>query len=160
MPASSDVNAGDDATAVQYNDLRADVVNVVTGHGHTGVSEDGKLIGLDGLAQEVKDTLGSPKSIQTFAVAFTVTTPSSGGKARFETITNQAITAVDLAKSYIVSQGFEIASVAGANADEHQVGLEFTSTTNVRITANHQETPVTPSKAYPYTVYFTVVEWP
>ena len=80
MPASADVNAGDDATAVQYNDLRADVVNVVTGHGHTGVSEDGKLIELDGLAQEVKDTLGSPASIQRFSTVVSIVVGGGGIK--------------------------------------------------------------------------------
>lgn len=36
MGASSDVTTGSNATAAQYNNLRADVVNTSTGHDHDG----------------------------------------------------------------------------------------------------------------------------
>ena len=41
MSNSADVNAGDDALASQYNNLRADVLNISTGHTHNGT--DSKL---------------------------------------------------------------------------------------------------------------------
>jgi hypothetical protein len=51
MPLSGTVQAGiDTVLASQYNNLRDDVLNVSTGHTHTGVSEDGKLIPTGGIA--------------------------------------------------------------------------------------------------------------
>ena len=161
MPASADVNAGDDATAVQYNDLRADVVNVVSGHGHTGVSEDGKLIELDGLAQEVKDTLGSPASIQRFSTVVDIVVPGSGAKNRFELLVNQAITSIDLAKSYVVFQGFEIDWAAtGLSADDYTAKAQLTSATNVEVIANVTATPSGVGATHTVTVHYAVVEWP
>lgn len=45
MANSADVVAGTAATAAQFNNLRADVLNTTTGHGHTGSSEGGLYIG-------------------------------------------------------------------------------------------------------------------
>lgn len=42
---SGDVNAGDAATAVQYNDLREDVLDPITGHKHDGTAEGGTALG-------------------------------------------------------------------------------------------------------------------
>jgi hypothetical protein len=44
MPNSGTVTAGSVALASQYNNLRDDVLNVSTGHTHTGASEDGKKV--------------------------------------------------------------------------------------------------------------------
>jgi hypothetical protein len=44
MPNSGTVTAGSVALASQYNNLRDDVLNVSTGHKHTGASEDGAQI--------------------------------------------------------------------------------------------------------------------
>ena len=44
MPNSGTVTAGSAALASQYNNLRDDVLNIVTGHGHSGVGEDGKAV--------------------------------------------------------------------------------------------------------------------
>ena len=41
-PLSSDVSAGDDVLASQYNNLRADVLDPTTGHDHEGV--EGKIL--------------------------------------------------------------------------------------------------------------------
>ncbi len=154
---SGDVNAGDAATAVQYNDLREDVVNVVTGHGHTGVSEDGKLIGLDGLAQEVKDTLGSPKSIQRFEV----TIAFSGGD-EINTITaNQAITAIDLAKSYVILNGYRWVGTAYTGGDVQDVAVKarLTSTTNVELIASRVQND-TAVLNFSIIAQIVVIEWP
>ena len=43
MANSADVSSGDLATAVQYNNLRADVLNTSSGHTHTGT--DSKNLG-------------------------------------------------------------------------------------------------------------------
>ena len=43
-PISSPVSAGDNILDSQYNNLRADVLNVSTGHRHSGAAEDGRLI--------------------------------------------------------------------------------------------------------------------
>lgn len=53
MPNSSEVVAGQDAVmAVQYNNLRDDILDTSTGHGHTGVGEDGKQInGADAIVE-------------------------------------------------------------------------------------------------------------
>lgn len=47
MANSADVNAGDDILASQYNDLREDVLDPVTGHDHEGA--DGKVLGTGAL---------------------------------------------------------------------------------------------------------------
>jgi hypothetical protein len=44
MANSGTVTAGSAALASQYNNLRDDVLNVSTGHTHTGASEDGKKV--------------------------------------------------------------------------------------------------------------------
>ena len=44
MANSGTVTAGSAALASQYNNLRDDVLNITTGHGHSGVGEDGKAI--------------------------------------------------------------------------------------------------------------------
>ncbi len=44
MPNSGTVTAGSAALASQYNNLRDDVLNIITGHGHSGVGEDGKAV--------------------------------------------------------------------------------------------------------------------
>lgn len=159
MPASADVNGGDDATAVQYNDLREDVVDVVTGHGHTGVSEDGKLIGLDGLAQEVKDTLGSPKSIQRFKTTVSITMTVASGQQK--AIANQTITAVDLAKSYIVMAGREVTLPTPPTPfDTLDMRARLTTSTNVEIEATIQNPGQTGIKVIDLEMEYQVVEWP
>jgi len=44
MANSADVSAGDSATAAQYNNLRADALNISTGHVHSGSTDGGKVI--------------------------------------------------------------------------------------------------------------------
>lgn len=51
MANSSDVSAGDDILASQYNNLRADVLNTSTGHTHNGT--DAKSIAVDGTTLEI-----------------------------------------------------------------------------------------------------------
>jgi len=50
-PNSSDTTAGADGSATQYNNLRADVLNISTGHTHSGSANEGKLV--TGLATTV-----------------------------------------------------------------------------------------------------------
>jgi len=55
MANSSTVGSGDDVLATQYNNLRKDVLDVTTGHDHTGAADEGKTIDhgdLDGLADD------------------------------------------------------------------------------------------------------------
>lgn len=44
MANSYTVSAGDDILAADHNTLREDVLNVTTGHRHSGLSEDGQAI--------------------------------------------------------------------------------------------------------------------
>lgn len=53
MAASSDVSAGDTATAVQYNNLRADAINATTSHTHTGAANNGTVLTLGGAITDV-----------------------------------------------------------------------------------------------------------
>lgn len=46
MPVSADVSPGDTVLASQYNAVRDDVFDTSTGHGHTGVTDEGQLITL------------------------------------------------------------------------------------------------------------------
>ena len=50
MANSGTVTAGSAALASQYNNLRADVLNVSTGHTHTGASEDGAKVAATGVS--------------------------------------------------------------------------------------------------------------
>jgi hypothetical protein len=43
-PVSTEISPGDYIYSKQYNDLRDDILDVVNGHGHSGVNEDGKII--------------------------------------------------------------------------------------------------------------------
>lgn len=51
MANSSSINAGDDALASQYNNLRDDVLDETTGHQHTG-SGDGIQISTSGIEDD------------------------------------------------------------------------------------------------------------
>lgn len=44
MANSSDTSAGADGLATQYNNLRADVLNITTGHIHSGSADEGKKL--------------------------------------------------------------------------------------------------------------------
>lgn len=69
MPNSGTVTAGSAALASQYNNLRADVLNVSTGHTHTGASEDGAKVAATGV------------SSGTATDGFVLTADGSGGAA-------------------------------------------------------------------------------
>lgn len=66
MGASSDVTTGSNATAAQYNNLRADVVNTSTGHDHDGtdskpvVSTQTDATASRALATVYQNTTGKP----------------------------------------------------------------------------------------------------
>lgn len=45
MAQSSEVNAGDDILATQYNNLRKDVLDAALGHKHTGKTDEGATVG-------------------------------------------------------------------------------------------------------------------
>ncbi len=69
MPSSGTVTAGSAALASQYNNLRADVLNVSTGHTHTGASENGAKVAATGV------------SSGTATDGFVLTADGSGGAA-------------------------------------------------------------------------------
>ena len=50
MANSGTVTAGSAALASQYNNLRADVLNITTGHTHTGASENGAKVAATGVS--------------------------------------------------------------------------------------------------------------
>jgi len=84
MANSGTVTAGSAALASQYNNLRDDVLNIVTGHGHSGVGEDGKAIVSGGILKyEEFTSSGSfviPANASSSAVLMLeVLNPGSGG---------------------------------------------------------------------------------
>jgi hypothetical protein len=70
MPESSDVSAGEQATAVQHNNLRADVLDITLGHDHGGGAGEGKKIAtadLTGHDKTAHDALGiNADTVDTF----------------------------------------------------------------------------------------------
>jgi hypothetical protein len=74
MSNSADVSAGDNITAAQINNLRADILNITTGHSHNGV--DSKSITATYANMQIKIQVGSASGASgtvTFAVAFSST---------------------------------------------------------------------------------------
>ena len=89
-PNSSDVNAGDDALATDYNSLRADVLDPATGHKHTGKPGEGAAVPGSLLTdQDAMKGDGSDGSLTlstllelSFLKQFTDLTINSGGEIR------------------------------------------------------------------------------
>ena len=160
MPASADVSAGDDALASEYNNLRQDTLHDTLSHGHTGVGEDAKLIELDGLAQEVKDTLGSPASIQRFKTNANLLLTVAAAVQKV--VVNQTITAVDLAKTYVVMAGMEqtLLSAIPVRWDQVSVRARLTSSTNVEIEVTVVHGGQAANKSVDFETEYQVVEWP
>jgi hypothetical protein len=83
MPNSGTVTAGSAALASQYNNLRDDVLNVSTGHTHTGASENGAQV--EGTA--LKSTGATAGYVLTAGAGGTATTwsalPAGGGALTF-----------------------------------------------------------------------------
>jgi hypothetical protein len=95
MANSGTVTAGSAALASQYNNLRDDVLNVTTGHTHTGASENGKkvegsaiastgatngqVLTADGAGNAAFTTLAGAGALggTTVSVAFSANTPTS-----------------------------------------------------------------------------------
>jgi hypothetical protein len=79
MPNSGTVTAGSVALASQYNNLRADVLNITTGHTHTGAADAGAQI--EGTA--LKSTGATAGHVLTAGTGGTATTwaalPAGGG---------------------------------------------------------------------------------
>lgn len=87
MANSGTVCATDLVVYSQYNNLRTDVLNVTTGHGHTGATEDGKQLSgaiIGGSVNWGGYALGSPGSISgTPLFSGTPTLGSIGGNPTF-----------------------------------------------------------------------------
>jgi hypothetical protein len=90
MPNSGTVTAGSVALASQYNNLRDDVLNVSTGHTHTGAADAGAQI--EGTA--LKSTGATAGHVLTAGTGGTATTwaalPAGGGQLTFGGMTSAA----------------------------------------------------------------------
>lgn len=92
MPLSGSVTAGSAALASQYNNLRDDVLNVSTGHTHTGASENGAKVhgtALDSTGATNGQVLtANGAGGVTFAASSGPTLSAIYGTAAFSTATN------------------------------------------------------------------------
>jgi hypothetical protein len=86
MANSGTVTAGSAALASQYNNLRDDVLNISTGHTHTGASEDGAKVAATGVSSGTA-ALGAVLTADgSGAAAFLAS--SSGGILKYEEFTS------------------------------------------------------------------------
>ena len=126
MANSGTVTAGSAALASQYNNLRDDVLNVSTGHTHTGASENGKRV--EGTA--IASTGATSGYVLTAGVGGTATTwsaPASSGALSVSTASAAYATAASgtaltytgggaaLSNMGVGSGGTVFLSISGAN---------------------------------------------
>ena len=87
MANSGTVTAGSAALASQYNNLRDDVLNVSTGHTHTGASENGAKVAATGVASGTAANGAVLTADGSGAAAF-VAAGASGGVLKYEQFTS------------------------------------------------------------------------
>ena len=87
MANSGTVTAGSAALASQYNNLRDDVLNVSTGHTHTGASEDGALVAATGVSSGTA-ALGAVLTADGSGAAAFLVAGASGGILKYEEFTS------------------------------------------------------------------------
>lgn len=78
MSNSSEVSAGDDILASQYNNLRADVIDTATGHNHDGVNSKSpqfKAVGIDADYVVLQDDVSIHCDTQFNNIVLTLPTP-------------------------------------------------------------------------------------
>ena len=92
MANSADVNAGDDVLASQYNNLRADVLNISTGHTHNG-TDSKLLIGLGTWTSKNSNQIYQATT-DGFVVVYTEQTAGASLVATIETDSNTPPTTV------------------------------------------------------------------
>lgn len=87
MANSGTVTAGSAALASQYNNLRADVLNVSTGHTHTGASENGAKVAATGVSSGTA-ALGAVLTADGSGAAAFLAAGASGGILKYEEFTS------------------------------------------------------------------------
>lgn len=169
MASSSNVSAGDDILASQYNNLRQDAIHATLGHKHTGAADDGtKLveasygaatIPLAALKSEVTDRM-SPKTIQHGTIDVSIAWNASQ-TPQLKTGNNTGnITAISATtKGQLILRGVEYVS-GDADHVEGAIGgsIEFVSASQLRarawMTADSGN-----SSTHVIRVHYTVVEF-
>ncbi len=156
MAQSSEVAAGDDILATQYNNLRKDVLDAILGHEHLGGTDEGNKIPLAGLEQEVLDKL-TPKSIQQGSITVSIVKPSSSGD--FSNSNTAAITSVDTSKAYVIFLGFTTTGpqslIAGYDM-KGRIDLTNGTTVTARMALSTNDAN---ARTIVGTFNFVVVEW-
>jgi hypothetical protein len=123
MANSGTVTAGSAALASQYNNLRDDVLNITTGHTHTGASEDGKkvegtAIASTGVASNYVLTANGSNAVTWAAL-------SSGGILKYEEFTSSGSFVIPANAS---SSAILLLNVIGAGAGGNSGARYDTST--------------------------------
>ncbi len=119
MANSGTVTAGSAALASQYNNLRDDVLNVSTGHTHTGASENGKKVEGSAIAS-TGATNGQVLAADGAGGASFTTVASAGafsyisGTAAFSTATNAGGSAVAYQASPNANQHWGVTTSSGS----------------------------------------------
>lgn len=140
MPLSGSVTAGSAALASQYNNLRDDVLNVSTGHTHTGASENGAKVHGSAIAS-TGATNGQVLTANGSGGASFTTLASSGalsaiyGTAAFATATNNGGSALRYQDpggglNYLTTTGAGTVVVAIGSADTGATGGHRITTWN------------------------------
>lgn len=112
MANSGTVTAGSAALASQYNNLRDDVLNVSTGHTHTGASENGAKVAATGVSSGTA-ALGAVLTADGSGAAAFLAASASGGILKYEEYTSSGSFIIPASAS---SSAIMILNVVGAGA--------------------------------------------
>jgi len=139
MPHSSDLGAGDQkGLKTQYNNLRADVVNVTTGHAHSGAAEDGtKVISLITIPILFIDQTNAPHSAanagiweeigadqsETFLVRFTIDCARFGPNV--STVLHAVFKGGEADPQYVELRLYNVTNAAGYTAIQRVGGTSY-----------------------------------
>jgi hypothetical protein len=125
MANSGTVTAGSAALASQYNNLRDDVLNVSTGHTHTGASENGKKV-----LGTALDTTG--------ATSGQVLTANGSGGATFAAIASSGALSLSTATAAFSTASAGTASFTYPTGAANRAGISVTQNGTVFMTlSNH-----------------------
>ena len=112
MANSGTVTAGSAALASQYNNLRDDVLNVSTGHTHTGASENGAKVAATGVSSGTA-ALGAVLTADGSGAAAFLAAGASGGILKYEEFTSSGSFVIPASAS---SSAIMVLDVVGAGA--------------------------------------------
>jgi len=115
MANSGTVTAGSAALASQYNNLRDDVLNITTGHTHTGASENGAKVAATGVSSGTAANGAVLTANGSGAAAF-LAIGASGGILKYEEFTSSGSFVIPATASSSAAIVLEVIGAGGGGA--------------------------------------------